>query len=56
MQTARGANHPGITIAADELLFNETERAPSDNVKLQFEAVLRFPDDEKNIVKALLEQ
>ena len=36
-------------------MFDETERSPFDDLKLQFEAVSRFPDDEKNVVKALLE-
>lgn len=44
-----------MKISADELLFDETERAPSDDLKLQFEAVSRFPEEEKRIVKALLE-
>jgi transcriptional regulator with XRE-family HTH domain len=44
-----------LKVSADELLFDETERAPSDDLKLQFEAVSRFPEEEKRIVKALLE-
>ena len=36
-------------------MFDETERSPSDDLKLQFEAVSRFREDEKQIVKALLE-
>jgi len=37
------------------LIFGEDERQPSDDLKLQFEAVSRFPEEEKRIVKALLE-
>ncbi|HMM81495.1 MAG TPA: transposase [Pyrinomonadaceae bacterium] len=44
-----------LQVSSDELIFGEDERSPSDDFKLQFEAVSRFPDDEKNIVKALLE-
>ncbi len=44
-----------MKVSAGELLFDETERAPSDDLKLQFEAVSRFPEEEKRIVKALLE-
>jgi transcriptional regulator with XRE-family HTH domain len=44
-----------LKVSADELLFDETERQPSDDLKLQFEAVSRFPDEEKKIIKALLE-
>jgi hypothetical protein len=28
-------------------MFDENERAPSDDLKLQFEAVSRFPEEEK---------
>jgi transcriptional regulator with XRE-family HTH domain len=44
-----------LQISSDELIFGEDERAPSDDLKLQFEAVSRFPEEEKRIVKALLE-
>jgi transcriptional regulator with XRE-family HTH domain len=44
-----------LQVSADELIFGEDERAPSDDLKLQFEAVSRFPEEEKRIVKALLE-
>ena len=40
-----------MKVSADELLFDEDERAPSDDLKLQFEAVSRFPEEEKRIVK-----
>jgi hypothetical protein len=42
-------------VSSDELIFGENERQPSDDLKLQFEAVSRFPEEEKKIVKALLE-
>ena len=35
-------------------MFDETERQPFDDLKLQFESVSRFPEEEKKIVKALL--
>ncbi len=44
-----------LQVSSDELIFGEDERAPSDDLKLQFEAVSRFPDEEKKIIKALLE-
>ena len=44
-----------LQVSSDELIFGEDERAPSDDLKLQFEAVSRFPEEEKRIVKALLE-
>jgi transcriptional regulator with XRE-family HTH domain len=44
-----------LQVSSDELIFGEDERSPSDDLKLQFEAVSRFPEEEKRIVKALLE-
>jgi transcriptional regulator with XRE-family HTH domain len=44
-----------LKVSADELMFDEDERAPSDDLKLQFETVSRFSEEEKKIVKALLE-
>jgi transcriptional regulator with XRE-family HTH domain len=44
-----------LQVSADELIFGENERGPSDDLKLQFEAVSRFPEEEKRIVKAVLE-
>lgn len=39
----------------DQLVFEEGERGPSDDLRLQFEAVSHMPEDERRIVKALLE-
>jgi transcriptional regulator with XRE-family HTH domain len=44
-----------LKVSADELMFEEDERAPSDDLKLQFEAVSRFPEEEKKIIRAVLE-
>jgi transcriptional regulator with XRE-family HTH domain len=44
-----------LQVSSDEIIFGEDERQPSDDLKLQFEAVPRFPEEEKRIVKALLE-
>ena len=44
-----------LQVSSDELIFGADERGPSDDLKLQFEAVSRFPDEEKKIIKALLE-
>lgn len=41
--------------STDFLLFDEHERGPSDDLRLQFEAVSQFPEEERKIVKALLE-
>lgn len=42
-------------VSLDELVFEAGERGPDDDLKLQFEAVSHMPEDEKRIVKALLE-
>ncbi|MGB9992951.1 helix-turn-helix domain-containing protein [Pseudoduganella rhizocola] len=44
-----------LHVSADALLFEEGERAPSDDLALQFEAVSHMPDEEKRIIKALLD-
>ncbi|HEY3598939.1 MAG TPA: helix-turn-helix transcriptional regulator [Paraburkholderia sp.] len=44
-----------LGVSLDELVFNEGERGPSDDLRLQFEAVSSMPDEERNIVKALLD-
>ena len=36
-------------------LYDEHERGPSDDLRLQFEAVSQFPEEERKIVKALLD-
>lgn len=44
-----------LHVSLDELVFEEGERGPSDDLRLQFEAVSHMPEDERRIVKALLE-
>ena len=39
----------------DDLVFGEDQRGPSDDLKLQFEALSQFDDEDKKIAKALLE-
>ena len=45
----------GLSVSADALLFEEDERGPGDDLKLQFEAVSRMPASERKIIKALIE-
>lgn len=45
----------GLSISIDTLVFEETERDPDEDLRLQFEAVSHMPPEEKRIVKALLE-
>jgi transcriptional regulator with XRE-family HTH domain len=44
-----------LSISADTLIFDETERDPDDDLRLQFEAVSQFSDEEKAVAKVLLE-
>jgi transcriptional regulator with XRE-family HTH domain len=44
-----------LNVSADLLLFDQQERGPDDELRLQFEAVTRFTPEEKKISKAVLE-
>lgn len=44
-----------LTISADQLLFDENERGPTDDLRSQFEATQQLSDDEKQTVKRVLE-
>lgn len=44
-----------LQVSADMLLFGKDERGPDDDLRLQFEAVSRFDDEEKRVVRSLLE-
>jgi transcriptional regulator with XRE-family HTH domain len=44
-----------LSVSADELIFDEKERGPADDLRLQFEAVSKFSAEEKKVIKALLE-
>jgi len=45
----------GLSISLDTLVFENNERGPDEDLRLQFEAVSRMPPEDKLIVKALLE-
>jgi transcriptional regulator with XRE-family HTH domain len=44
-----------LHVSLDQLVFDEAERGPSDDLRLQFEAVSHMADEDRRIVKALLE-
>ena len=44
-----------LEVTADELIFDSNERDPSDDLKLQFEALKKFTDDEKHTAREVLE-
>jgi transcriptional regulator with XRE-family HTH domain len=44
-----------FAISTDWLLFEEGERAPSDDLALQFEAVQQLSDDERAVIREVVE-
>jgi transcriptional regulator with XRE-family HTH domain len=44
-----------LHVTLDALVFDEAERGPSDEFRLQFEAVSQLPEEDRRIVKALLD-
>ncbi len=39
----------------DDLVFGEDSRTPLDDLKLQFEALVQFDEEDRHVAKALLE-
>jgi transcriptional regulator with XRE-family HTH domain len=44
-----------LHISLDALVFEEGERGPDEDLRLQFEAVSHMPLEEKKVIKALLD-
>jgi transcriptional regulator with XRE-family HTH domain len=44
-----------LSISADLLLFDKDERGPTDEFRMQFEALSHFSKEEKRVVKELLD-
>ena len=44
-----------LGVSADALVFDEHERGPDDDLRLQFEALTQFTPEEKAVVRVLLE-
>lgn len=44
-----------LHVSLDELVFEGRERGPGDDLRLQFEAVSQFSEEEKQVVRELLE-
>jgi transcriptional regulator with XRE-family HTH domain len=44
-----------LRVSADELLFGTTERGPDEDLRFQFEAIQRFSNEEKKVVRSVLE-
>lgn len=43
-----------LHVTTDSLLFEDGERGPDDDLRLQFEAVSAMPDEEKELAKSML--
>lgn len=44
-----------LQVSADMLLFGQDERGPDEDLRLQFEAISRFDEEEKRVIRSLLE-
>jgi transcriptional regulator with XRE-family HTH domain len=44
-----------LSVSADLLLFGKEERGPDDELRLQFEAVSKFTDEERKAARAVLD-
>ena len=44
-----------LSVTADELIFDADERNPTDDLRLQFEALQKFDEEDRKVAKALLE-
>lgn len=44
-----------LSVSADTLVFDKDERGPDDDLRLQFEATTRLDEDEKRLVREVIE-
>jgi transcriptional regulator with XRE-family HTH domain len=44
-----------LHISLDDLVFEKYERGPSEDLALQFEAISHMPEEERGVVKAVLD-
>lgn len=44
-----------LHVSLDALVFEDGDRGPDDDLRLQFEAISRMSDEDKKIIKALLD-
>jgi len=44
-----------LSVSADTLIFDKNERGPSDDLRMQFEAISMMDDNEKRLVREILE-
>ena len=44
-----------LSVSADSLLFNKDERGPSDDLRMQFEAISQLGENERRLIREILE-
>jgi len=44
-----------LAVSADELIFGKDERGPDDDLRLQFEAICQFDEEDKELARGVLE-
>lgn len=44
-----------LHVTLDDLVFDDDDRGPDDDLKLQFEAVKQLPPEDKQVIKAMLD-
>lgn len=44
-----------LSVSADLLVFDSDERGPTEDLRLQFEAASQLTDDEKRVLKSVIE-
>lgn len=44
-----------LAVSADELIFGKDERGPDEDLRLQFEAICQFDEEDKDLARGLLE-
>jgi len=42
-------------VSADVLLFDKDERGPDNDLRLHFETLAQLPDEDKHVIKVLIE-
>ena len=45
----------GLSVSTDDLIFDKAERGPDAGLRLQFEAISRFDEDEKRMITEILD-
>jgi len=44
-----------LAVSADELIFDDDERGPSEDFRLQFEAIEAMDDEDKKVIASLID-